>query len=723
MRQLLKILLIASYAICMSLSSNANNIQEQYVINHEFEYINLDKQTLYLIDGESQLDFVEVLAKFKNNEFDTILNRVANFTGTKGNIWLHYKIVNNTNKAIYLNLDNLFVEDFSIFRLDDSNLYKAKRTGYLHPYYTRELLSKSYTLQVSEVGQREIEFFVLLNADSQPPLFLPMRAGTLTSLSAFARYSQNISVGVIGILLVMFFYNLVLYFILKDKLYFIYCVYILTSVINTLWFSGYLFEWFWPNNPELNPYPWTMGPFFFMQVLFVNKMLRLEQEFKLAHKFSYFLYLLSISIVFVGILPFQMHVPLVMLVGSLIPIYIVSVSVTLSIKKNLIARVLLIGWAPLLTFTFLNILMVLDVISYTILFDIHAIELCMAWEITIFSMALGYRFNIIRKERKTIQEENLRIVNNQRSILEKMVFERTEEIMAQNDELIKNQEIIKIQNERLETQNKAYERLKEMILKQNQHLESAVEKRTYELANSNEQLKKHYHQLEQFSYIAAHNLRAPVARILGLASILEKKGSLVENNGTPAYVENENEIIIDKIVHSAKDLDSVIRDLGTILDVRKFKNQKAVPINICELVNKICERFRPDIEINNIVITTNIDIDYIVSIPLYIDNIFHNLISNAIKFRDVQRQCAITVNVVNHGEYHKILVSDNGQGFDIKTFKSKLYEPFQRFHEEGEGKGLGLFLIKQHIDALKGKINIQSELKKGTRVVILIPNS
>ena len=137
-----------------------------------------------------------------------------------------------------------------------------------------------------------------------------------------------------------------------------------------------------------------------------------------------------------------------------------------------------------------------------------------------------------------------------------------EEITLQNKKLTAQREELAAQNEELMQSQEEVSAHRDLVAKQNENLEMEVSKRTNELVEYNQQL-------EQFAFIAAHNLRAPVARILGLGQLLE----MLEN--TP----ERKEEIYPKLIHTAQELDGVVKDLNTILDFRKSSDLKLTVVD------------------------------------------------------------------------------------------------------------------------------------------------
>jgi signal transduction histidine kinase len=292
----------------------------------------------------------------------------------------------------------------------------------------------------------------------------------------------------------------------------------------------------------------------------------------------------------------------------------------------------------------------------------------------------------VNQKTTELQKINLALRKSEEQIIEKnkKLTAQSEELAAQNEELLQSQEEVSAQ--------------RDLVEKQNETLEMEVAKRTNELVDYNQQL-------EQFAFIAAHNLRAPVARILGLGQLLE----MVEN--TP---EKKAEIY-PKLVHTAQELDGVVRDLNTILDLKKNSDSQLTSVDLATEVLKITGTLEREIANTHAVITSDfVQVENIHTVKPYLESILYNLISNAIKYRDPDRKPIIHIKTEKLEHEICLTVSDNGLGINMAAFRDKLFTLYSRFHTHMEGKGLGLYLVKTQITALGGRIEIESEVNKGS---------
>ena len=104
----------------------------------------------------------------------------------------------------------------------------------------------------------------------------------------------------------------------------------------------------------------------------------------------------------------------------------------------------------------------------------------------------------------------------------------------------------------------------------------------------------------------------------------------------------------------------------------------------------------------------------LVTNPAYFESIVLNLLTNALKYKSPDRPLVITISLESEGKYKIVCFRDNGLGIDLDRHKEKLFGMYNTFHGNKDAKGLGLFIMKAQIEAMKGKIDVESELNAGT---------
>lgn len=247
--------------------------------------------------------------------------------------------------------------------------------------------------------------------------------------------------------------------------------------------------------------------------------------------------------------------------------------------------------------------------------------------------------------------------------------------------------------------------IEEDITKEKQALET-LNKITENLIQQN----KH---LEQFSYIISHNLRAPVANIIGLINLL--KGDNLDKGDLPKLLEG--------LYSSAMKLDTIITDLNNILQVKKEINEVKIKVVFSELINDIRISIKNLIENEKVIIKSDFsEIDEMFTVKSYLRSIFYNLISNSIKYRQPHIFPIIEIKSKKKKNKIELTFKDNGLGIDLEKRGDQVFGLYKRFHDHVEGKGMGLFMTKMQVETLNGRINIKSEVNKGTEFKIVFNN-
>lgn len=253
-------------------------------------------------------------------------------------------------------------------------------------------------------------------------------------------------------------------------------------------------------------------------------------------------------------------------------------------------------------------------------------------------------------------------------------------------------------------------------------LEKKVDERTYELKRSNQWLAQSNHELQQFAFIASHDLQEPLRKIQTFSHIaLEKhlddkeriKTSLEKIN-TSAY--KLRDLITDLLNYSRISVDDVFKktDINSIIE----ETLADLEITIIEKSPVIQVSSFPEIE----------------AIPSLMRQMFQNLISNSLKFGRSGVPCRITIDAervasksidadsASDGKYCRITISDNGIGF-IQEYSEKIFEIFQQLNgrEVYKGTGIGLAIVKKVVERHDGIIAAHGRENEGATFIIVLP--
>ncbi len=220
-----------------------------------------------------------------------------------------------------------------------------------------------------------------------------------------------------------------------------------------------------------------------------------------------------------------------------------------------------------------------------------------------------------------------------------------------------------------------------------------------------EELLKNNQDLQQFSFITSHNLRAPVANLLSLLSLY--------NNEDP--MDDFNMILIDKFKDATQQLNSTLNDLVNVLVIKSNNNIEREAISFTDIYLGVKKNVDNLLKQQNGEIQANFsEIDEIQYNRIHIESIFLNMISNAIRYSSPDRKPIIRITSYKVGTWVVVEFSDNGLGMDLKRYGDRLFGLYQRFHAHKEGKGLGLYMTRSQVIAMGGKIEVESELGVGT---------
>jgi len=256
-----------------------------------------------------------------------------------------------------------------------------------------------------------------------------------------------------------------------------------------------------------------------------------------------------------------------------------------------------------------------------------------------------------------------------------------------------------------------------MLAAQNKFIElqrKQIEKRNADLSIQNQKLGDLNHEKDMLMNIVAHDLKSPLARIIGLVNLLSSEGQLQPS-------QQEYLRLLRDVTQSNFDL------IVDLLDVNALQTESEEPkATVFEVGQLLEERiaFFQYLSINKkIDLLLNHDLDkQVKSNPGYLSRIIDNLVSNAIKFSNNGATVNVSATIVN-GSFI-LTVKDNGPGFS-EDDKVLLYQRFKKLSARptaGESSnGLGLAIVKTLIDRLNGEISLTSELGKGSEFTVRIP--
>jgi PAS domain S-box-containing protein len=214
-------------------------------------------------------------------------------------------------------------------------------------------------------------------------------------------------------------------------------------------------------------------------------------------------------------------------------------------------------------------------------------------------------------------------------------------------------------------------------------------------------------ELSQFAYIISHNLRDPIAKILGLASICEAESE-------------DSRFFLQKIKEEADRLDSIVKDLNVLLSVRNAEKEKREELNFDRELAVVSQVLQKELMESGAVIEVDFrKAETVETVKTYLQSVLYNLISNSVKYRKPEDVLRIHITTNSDDDYVWLSVKDNGMGIDLTRNGDKIFGLYKRFHPYNiPGKGVGLHFVKSYVEALGGKVTIDSRVNEGTEVKV-----
>lgn len=246
------------------------------------------------------------------------------------------------------------------------------------------------------------------------------------------------------------------------------------------------------------------------------------------------------------------------------------------------------------------------------------------------------------------------------------------------------------------------------------HVDITQRKKTEMLLNENfkiitDQNKRLYN----FTHIVSHNLRTHIGNLTNILEFHEAATTQEEKDEMLNYL---------KTISSA--LTTTITNLNDIISTNPDYNNTNSNINVSNTISNILHNLEMDITTKKGIIETHVDSDlYIKGNLAYLESIFHNLISNAIKYVHPNITPQVRIQSLETHDGFEISISDNGIGIDLDKYGDQVFGMYHTFHESDrkDSEGIGLYLTKIQVEELSGQITIESKLNVGTTFKLFFP--
>jgi PAS domain S-box-containing protein len=232
--------------------------------------------------------------------------------------------------------------------------------------------------------------------------------------------------------------------------------------------------------------------------------------------------------------------------------------------------------------------------------------------------------------------------------------------------------------------------------------EQQIREQNARLAAIAQSLTRKNEQLKEFAQIVSHNLRAPAGNILSLAQMLESL--------PPAEV-SELARLLQQAGHA---LLNSLHELNEALKIKQNKNIERQELHFETELNHVAGMLIAHIQETNAQLEVDCSAAPTVLFPkIYLESIFLNLLSNALKYRHPERPPRIRITTHRQDRLTVLTVADNGLGIDLKKYGHQVFKLYKTFHAHPESRGIGLFMVRNQIEAMGGEIAVDSEAGQG----------
>jgi signal transduction histidine kinase len=664
---------------------------------------------IYVLQTANEVAFADALksAAFKKYDKD-----VPNLGLSAVSIWLKFTVTNQTKgDKLLLDVGYPILDEVEFFEPGNNGQYQSLLMGEIKNFKARKYVHPDYIFEIDLPRDSTRTYYLRVKSAEQ--LILPISVNEPTVLWQNLNKENVLSGLFIGAIIIMFLYNLFIYFSVRDKSYLYYVIYVASVGLTQVGIKGFTFQYLWPNSPafELKSVIIFACLGAIAALLFTKTFLDTPQRARRFNKvLTGIIVLLAIALLLTIIGKIQIGFQLMQVSTTLFAFSLIIVSVIVMRSGYRPARFVFLSWSILLIGAIIFALKDNGVLPYNT-FTSYSMQGASIIEMALLSFGLADRINILKREKEASQAEALNIAK-------------------ENERIIREQNVI---------------------------LELKVNERTHELHESLEDLKQTQSQLVESEKMAslgqltagiAHEINNPINFVTSNINPLKRDVEMMldvmatietvsQSDATDAekkqkIADYKEEIDFDYLVVEIKHL---------IKGIHEGASRTAEIVKGLKIFSRLDEDDLKKTDINEgiestLTIANNLLNGYVKVITDYgglpliecyagkLNQVFLNILSNAIyainkKFGDKQGG-EIKVSTVNDGENVVITIADNGTGMTEEARK-KIFEPFFTTKEVGEGTGLGMSIAYNTIKKHNGQILFNSVVGEGTQFILKIP--
>ncbi len=669
--------------------------QDTLYYNNNNQVVDIGKYARYHIDSQDSISLSQIQL-LPDGAFQKSKTEIMNFGNTIASIDLKLIVKNLTTEQLYLSFENNELQYIEVMTIDESGNQLIQQGGIFNTI-SNKYFQRGNT--ILKIGTKPIQIFMKVKTHSS--FYLPINLSSLPSLMN-QNYKLDVFKGItFGIMLAMCLYNLFIFFLVRDRLYLYYCIYVLAGIwtyshLNGLWYFT------WSDYPFLNRFL-GIQLFALSAALFSFRFLNTKEVTPRLYKIMnvmIILIVISIPVEYLDIQPLTNN--FLQFYVSLCAVVLFSAGVSAYYQGNKSAKYFILAWMFFLAGTIITLLIFTGWLPYNFwTFNASLIGAC--FENLFLSFALANKINIYREETAKAQllalqrlEDNERLIIEQNKILEEKVLDRTNELETSLNVLKATQAQL-IQSEKL----------------------ASLGELTAGIAHEIQNPLNFVNNFSELSVDIVNDLKDEMSKP-------QKDNEYIEELFTDLSSNQQ------KINHHGKRASSIVKGM---LEHSREKTADKELIDINKLVDEYIrlsyhglrakdKSFNADIklELDESIVKIN-------AIPQDLGRVLLNLFNNAFyavkdkknNSNDAGYQPTVTVSTEINNDEVMIRIKDNGTGMP-ENVRDKVFQPFFTTKPTGSGTGLGLsisydIITKDH----GGKLEVESTLGVCTIFIIKLP--
>ena len=640
--------------------------------------------------------------------------------GSNGTInWLKVEVKNLSEEdSLFIELRNPSLEDVWFYQYANGSVQNTLSLGLNRSFSERPIPVPDYVFPFAIKRGTSATIFIRIKSHTQG--YLPLYIGKPSFLLEES-LGNSIFIGIyVGIICIMFFYNLFLYFTVDDRSYLYYILYIFAVGLAQLVLNGFAFKYLWPDNIWLSIHAYNLSGIFsgIATAFFVQSFLGTKRVTPKLHQvFNLMIFTYFVALGFTLFIDRSIAFNIINGVAGIGSVFAICTAFFIARKGYREAYFFLLAFSVFLVAVIIHILRTSNILPYNN-FTANILEAGSAIQILLLSFALADKINTYRKEQAQAKQEalaasleNERLIKDQNIILEKQVHERTLELEAANTNL--NQTLSQLKD----AQSKLVESEKMVSLGQ---LTAGI---AHEINNPINFVTSNVKPLELDitdiqSLVKKYEEIDPSKDIQEQLSAINSYRQQIDLD----YINEEIRTLLTGIrdgAHRTAEIVSNLKNFARIDEANvKFANlNEGLHSTLMLVKNSFPKDFVLNKEFGNIP-----DVE---CTPGKINQVFMNIITNGLQ-SIAERQAVspgtgiLTIKTSEENGHVKVSIKDNGTGIK-ESAHEKIFEPFYTTKPVGQGTGLGMSIVKGIIDSHNGTIEVISNFGEGAEFIITLP--